>query len=117
MPPTSAGRDSGFTLLEVLIAFAIVSALLAGLLTLARDTGRTADHAYRVAATVEAARSTLTRIGPEYDIQPGTLEIADGPILTTVTIEASDLPRLWSVSARASWGTATTQLDTLRAVP
>lgn len=118
MPPIwgDSPRQGGFTLLEVLIAFAIVSALMSAVLTLYQDTGRTSQAALSKAATVEAARSALARIGPEYKIEQGRLTLSDGPILIEVEMFPQDLPNLWALSATARWDRAETTLTTLKLV-
>lgn len=119
MPPIWVARDreGGFTLLEVLIAFAIVSGLMAAVLTLHRDTGRTAQAAEVRSATIEAARSTLARVGPELPLAEGVTSHADGPVRIELRMAPGALPRLWEVSATARWDGAEITLDTLKRGP
>lgn len=115
MPPISGGTEAGFSLLEVLVAFAIVAALMSGILTLYSDTGLTAQRATEKTATLEAARSAIARMGTEYPLEPGTLSLTDGPIAIWVEIAPADLPTLRNVTATARWNRTETRLSTLKA--
>ena len=120
MPPISAARhtppgEAGFTILEVLMAFAIVSALMASLLTLYSATGRTAARAEAGAVALEAARSALERMGPEYPLEEGVRDLTDGPAEITVTVaREGGPPGLYAVTAEARGPGATRTLTTLR---
>ncbi len=117
MPRTSDANEAGFTLLEVLIAFAIVAALLTAILTLFSDTGRTTFHAEATAATVEAARSALERVGPDLPLSAAEVSWTDGPITVVVAAEPDALPGLWRVTSTAVWDSASTRLDSLKFDP
>lgn len=117
MPTTSGDPEAGFTLLEVLTAFAIVAALMSAILTLYAETGRTVARAEATAATVEAARSALARIGADLPLDAPGPGWMDGPITITVASQPADQPGLWSMTAMARWDGAETRLNSLKFAP
>ena len=121
MPPISAADptppgEAGFTILEVLMAFAIIAALMGSLLTLYTATGRTAARAEAGAIAIEAARSALERIGPEYALEERVLVLTDGPVQVSLSVaRASGPPGLFDVTAVARVAGTERTLRTLRA--
>jgi general secretion pathway protein I len=65
----ASGR--GFTLIEILIAFAILAVALAGLLRVFSGGLQATTRAERYGEAVLLARSVLERVGSEIAIQPG----------------------------------------------
>jgi general secretion pathway protein I len=65
----ASGR--GFTLIEILIAFAILAVALAGLLRVFSGGLQATTRAERYGEAVLLARSVLERVGTEIAIQPG----------------------------------------------
>ncbi len=67
-------RNSGFTLIEVLIAFAILAMVL-GVVFRTLSTGLSHERtAGQVTARVLAARSILERLGADIPLEEGTIE-------------------------------------------
>jgi general secretion pathway protein I len=64
-------RDGGFTLIEILIAFAILAVALAGLLRVFSGGLQATARTERYGAAVLSARSLLERVGSEIPLQPG----------------------------------------------
>jgi general secretion pathway protein I len=73
-----AERERGFTLLEVLIAFAIAALALALLFRAASDGLLSVRTAGRYEEAVARARSHLAAVGRDAILVPGTSEGADG---------------------------------------
>ena len=66
-----AQRDSGFTLLEALIAFAIAALALAALLPMTFDSAARSERATATRVAVMHAESKLAAIGRELPLAPG----------------------------------------------
>ena len=74
----SASRDSGFTLLEVLVALAIAGLALVALFRAGGDGLVAVDTAARAEEAVERARSHLAALGADVALMPGESEGDDG---------------------------------------
>ena len=130
-----AGRQRGFTLIEVIIAFALLAlalTLLLGSMSGAARQIRNSDDASR--ATLHA-QSLLAQLGSGEVLQPETrqgsfedgryrwvLEISpySDPTKRVVTLVSSSSPSLLQVKLVVSWGDASDQQlqwQTLRLVP
>ncbi len=73
MNDLAAGRDRGFTLLEVLIALAILGLSLTVLFNLFGNSLNLAREGETEAAAAALAQSLLERLGPETPIRDGDL--------------------------------------------
>jgi len=69
--PRQRAATRGFTLIEILIAFAILAVALAALLRAFSSGLQATTKAERYGAAVLLARSVLERVGSEIAIQPG----------------------------------------------
>lgn len=125
-----AGNRSGFTLLEILIALAILSISMAALLGSLSASINHQVRAKREAEAVELAQSLLARVGTDFPLQAGDTEGDESPNyhwhLTMaaygVTADSSnDPPPALDTSITVSWdggaaGSSVT-LHTLKLVP
>jgi general secretion pathway protein I len=120
-------RQSGFSLLEVLVAFAILALTLGVLMQIFAGGSRNALTGSSYSRAVELAESVLALAGTEYPLQPGLqqgdeagmqweLEIVDWPI-TDFMLPPRQIPT-YQVSARVAWSDGIRErklsLDTLR---
>lgn len=74
-----AGNRSGFTLLEILIALAILSISLATLLGSLSTSINHQVRANREAEALQLAQSLLARVGTDFPLQTGNTEGDEGP--------------------------------------
>ena len=108
-----AGNRSGFTLLEILVALAILSVSMAVLLS---SLSTSINHQLRAKREVEAAelaRSLLARLGTDIPLQIGEIEGEEGPSyrwhLTMAAYgetagSGNNLPPALDTSVTVSWG-------------
>lgn len=108
-------NEPGFTLLEVLVAFAIAALALAVLFQGALGGLRSANTAAAYEEAVSRARSRLAMLGHGIALVPGDLQGDDGggyhwririaPISATAAAAAGRVPplELYSVSVAVSW--------------
>jgi general secretion pathway protein I len=125
--PGVSGRQAGFTLLELLVAFMVLVLAFTVMLRIFSGGLRGVGDAQAHSRAVEHARSQLALMGTEHPLSPGELtgETADGYRwqVTAEPVAASELPRqdagqsfqslqaleqpeLLRVTARVSWGAA-----------
>lgn len=65
-------QNAGFTLLEVVVAFAILGLSIATLVSTFQIALRRSDHDRRQTEATLIARSVLARVGTEWPLEPGT---------------------------------------------
>lgn len=122
--PGVPGRQAGFTLLELLVAFMVLVLAFTVMLRIFSGGLRGVGDAQAHSRAVEHARAQLALMGTEHPLRPGELtgETADGYRwqVTAEPVAASQLPRqdagqllqspaqpeLLRVTARVSWGAA-----------
>jgi len=75
---TRRARQRGFTLIEVLVAFAIAALALGLLFQAASSSGTAAHQAGKYEEAVSRAKSHMAMVGRESDIVPGEREGDDG---------------------------------------
>ena len=129
-PPSAARRQGGFTLLEVLIAFAILAVALSSLL-LAFSTGlRTTERSVTISSATLRAQSLMEEIGRTIPVRRGRSsgvledgsrwEIAIEPYDTGETGAAAVVRSLfaYSVAVTVEWdGGGAVSLTSLRLAP
>ena len=107
---TSVGRNNGFTLLEVLIALAIVGIALVTLIGLETQTMQMAEHQQRVTQATLLAQEKMTEI--EIGVQTlsglgGREGQFDEPFELyswTIALEPTPLPSVEMVTVTVAWG-------------
>lgn len=72
--PQEAGGGAGFSLIEVLVALAVMAATLAAILSVTATNARAARTLEGRAALMAVARAVEAGIPPRADLAPGTLE-------------------------------------------
>lgn len=77
---TARAGDSGFLLLEAIIAFAIAGGVTLGAATLYQGALGAFSRADAARATLAAAQSALARVGPDIPARPGERRLLDGAI-------------------------------------
>jgi len=110
----AAGRNRGFTLLEVLIAVAILGTTLVAVLQLHASTVDMASRAQELATGARLAKSqmvdTLKDGTPSPGEQEGDFEPPDPPYHWTTRVEetpySTDKAKVYEVSVEVSWGDA-----------
>ncbi len=128
-PARGAGaREAGFTLLEVVVAFAIAALGLSALFGGTLGGLRAADAAGRYGEAVARARSHLAAVGHGAPLAAGDLRGEDGggwrwrvrvaPVATVAGPPGGAVPTLFAVSVSVSWGEGegerSVRLDTRR---
>lgn len=121
--------DAGFTLIEVLIAFAILGVALAVLMTIFSDNVRAANNAKSEVVATELARSLVDRVGNDIPAIVGSSggDFPDGyrwnlQILPFGSVDHQNALAVkpMEVAARVSWGAGSgarsVELRTLRLV-
>lgn len=80
MTTSDENTESGFTLVEIIVALAILSISLSVLLAVISNGARQADRADKLARATSLAQSLLAKFGTELPIQQGLTngELADG---------------------------------------
>jgi general secretion pathway protein I len=105
-------RQRGFSLLEVLVAFAILALTLGALLQIFASGARSATVTDGYARAVEVAESTLARAGTELPLAPGIYEGEEQEfhwLLELVQVQPTELRApppdltLLQLTARVSW--------------
>lgn len=119
--------QGGFSLLEVLVAFAVLALTLGVLMQIFAGGSRNTLSGSSYSRAAELAESVLALAGTEYPLQPGLqqgdeagmqweLEIVDWPI-TDFMLPPRQIPT-YQVSARVAWSDGIRErklsLDTLR---
>lgn len=103
-PPAAARQhaDRGFTLLETMVAFAVV-ALVLGAAYASLSAGARASHRAETAlAALTRAEATMARIGADIPLIPGRQELVDGDWSLDIRIEPAlrDRAEVWSALGR-----------------
>jgi general secretion pathway protein I len=107
---TSVGRNNGFTLLEVLIALAIVGIALVTLIGLETQTMQMAEHQQRVTQATLLAQEKMTEI--EIGAQSlsglggreGQFDVPFELYGWTIALEPTPLPSVEMVTVTVAWG-------------
>lgn len=117
--------EAGFTLLETLVAFAIVALMLGAAYAGFASGARATLRAETALAALTRAEAALARVGPEIPLAPGGTTLRDGDWTVTVAIAAHrpEASYAWAplglrpltvrVEATAAYG-APVVLETLR---
>ena len=129
MWPMRAERQSGFSLLEVLVAFVLLSTVVTVLLQVFAGGLRNLKVADEYAMAVVLAESRIAEVGRVVPLEPGDTEVEWKDFRWQTSIREFELPEsptqgiaapaLFSVSVTVSWGEGRSarsfRLDTLRA--
>ncbi len=113
VPADRTGADRGFTLLEVLVAFAIAAGALAVLFRTAVDGGTAAEAAARYGEALSHARSRLAAVEGAA-LRPGDASGEDGAYRWRTRIalvaeappvrDGPPAPALYAVTVAVGWG-------------
>ncbi len=90
--PAEAGAEAGFTLLEILVAFAILAVALTAVLQAFGGGLESVRRADAAALSLAKARSLLERVGTELAIAPGVLSGGEEEAGWSVSIARSKSP-------------------------
>lgn len=129
MSPSWTERQSGFSLLEVLVAFVILALSLGVIMRIFSTSLNNIGRSERATVAVEVARSALARLGVEEPLSEGELSGEDAGYRWTATIrrhagaestvEMPNAPALYEIELAVSTvaetvGTPALTLRTLR---
>lgn len=108
-----ARSEQGFTLLEVLIAFAVTTAFATALAGIVSATGQTSERAVFEQATRVAAQTAIARAGRTVALVEGSQTWVDGRVSVNLSMRRdAGLASLWHLTARAVADGAVTTLET-----
>lgn len=88
----SRRAERGFTLLEVLVAFAILAVSLGGLLVAFSDGLRTTDRSVTISTATLQAQSLMEEVGQSIPVRPGQVTgVLENGTRWTVSVERFDI--------------------------
>lgn len=94
--------DRGFTLLEVLVAFLVLSLILTAAYQSIGSSTRAVEHGERRLAALTIAEGVMARLGADLSLAPGEQVVSEGPWTATIKTEHATADRqTWRSLGRA----------------